>query len=79
PIQGAILPPTLEGLDVAGQAQTGTGKTAAFLIALFTHMLKNPIEEKRSKGTPRALVIAPTRELVMQIEKDARTLSKYTS
>ncbi len=73
PIQSAALPISLAGKDVAGQAQTGTGKTAAFLITLFTKLLKNPDPNKNRKGWvgPRALIIAPTRELVRQIEKDA--------
>jgi ATP-dependent RNA helicase RhlB len=77
PIQEAALPVALRGKDVAGQAQTGTGKTAAFLIATFTRLLTRP----RSPGdetAPRALVIAPTRELVVQIEADARLLGQFT-
>ncbi len=77
PVQSQVLPKALAGEDVSAQAQTGTGKTAAFLITILTHMLKNPIGEKRAHGTPRALILAPTRELVMQIEKDARLLAKY--
>ncbi len=77
PVQAQVLPQSLAGEDVSAQAQTGTGKTAAFLITIFSHILKNPLEEKR-KGTPRALILAPTRELVMQIEKDARLLGKYS-
>lgn len=77
PVQAEILPKTLKGLDATGRAQTGTGKTAAFLISILTHILRNPLEEKRKPGTPRSLILAPTRELVMQIEKDARGLSKY--
>ena len=77
PIQAEILPGTLAGRDATGRAQTGTGKTAAFLISILTHMLKNPLNGKRSPGTPRALIIAPTRELVLQIAKDADILSKY--
>jgi ATP-dependent RNA helicase RhlB len=65
------------GEDVTAQAQTGTGKTAAYLITIFTHFVKHPIEGKRHQGTPRALILAPTRELVMQIERDARGLGKY--
>jgi ATP-dependent RNA helicase RhlB len=76
PVQAAVLPHALDGRDVAGQAQTGTGKTAAFLIAIFTRFLRNP-PARRRPGSPRALIIAPTRELVLQIEKDARALSPY--
>ncbi len=77
PIQAAVLPETLQGKDAYGRAQTGTGKTAAFLIAIFTHFLKKPAEGERRRGTPRALVLAPTRELCIQIQKDALALSKY--
>ena len=67
PIQAKILPHTLQGNDAIGKAQTGTGKTAAFLITIFNDLLCNPIEGERFVGEPRALVIAPTRELVTQI------------
>jgi len=70
PIQEQTLPITLAGTDIAGQAQTGTGKTAAFLISLFTRLLTNG----SPAGRPRALILAPTRELVMQIEADAKQL-----
>src|SRR5713101_4246714 len=74
PIQEAALPLALRGKDVAGQSQTGTGKTAAFLIAAFTRMLRTPAPPSGppGTGTPRMLVIAPTRELVVQIESDAK-------
>lgn len=78
PIQAQSLRITLKGHDVTGKAQTGTGKTAAFLTAIINDQLKNPPEEERYVGEPRALVIAPTRELVMQIAKDAKALCKYT-
>ncbi len=77
PVQAETLAKSLAGDDVTAQAQTGTGKTAAFLITIFAHILKHPIEGKRPLGTPRALILAPTRELVMQIEKDAHDLGKY--
>ena len=64
PIQAEILPSTLSGKDASGRAQTGTGKTAAFLITIITRMIRNPISGKRSPGTPRVLILAPTRELV---------------
>ena len=67
PIQAEILPSTLAGRDAFGRAQTGTGKTAAFLISILTRLLNNPIQEKRKPGTPRVLILAPTRELVVQI------------
>jgi len=77
PIQAEILSKTLEGKDTTGKAQTGTGKTAAFLITIFTRLLNNP-RTKQSSGTPRALIMAPTRELVLQIANDAAALSKYS-
>ncbi|MEA2063091.1 MAG: DEAD/DEAH box helicase, partial [Gemmatimonadota bacterium] len=72
-----MLPSSLSGKDANGRAQTGTGKTAAFLISVITRMLLNPIQGKRKPGTPRVLIIAPTRELVLQISEEARQLSKY--
>ncbi len=77
PVQSETLVKSLIGEDIAAQAQTGTGKTAAYLITIFTHFLKHPLEGKRHHGTPRALILAPTRELVMQIERDARGLGRY--
>ncbi|GFO67071.1 ATP-dependent RNA helicase RhlB [Geomonas limicola] len=76
PIQEKALPISLSGKDVAGQAQTGTGKTAAFLISVFTRLLG----QQKSGGAhhPRALILAPTRELVVQIEKDAQALGCHT-
>lgn len=76
PIQAAVLPEALRGRDIAGRAQTGTGKTAAFLIAAFTRMLRTPPPNRRM-GRPRGLVLAPTRELALQIERDARALGAY--
>jgi ATP-dependent RNA helicase RhlB len=78
PIQAGIMPQTLQGRDAFGQAQTGTGKTAAFLITILQHLLTKPPLGPRKPGTPRALVLAPTRELCMQIYKDAVGLSTYT-
>jgi ATP-dependent RNA helicase RhlB len=78
PIQSKSLPITLGKKDLAGQAQTGTGKTAAFLITLFTRLLeKTPPPAAKGKAGPRALIIAPTRELARQIEKDALLLGKH--
>ncbi|MGB1881857.1 MAG: DEAD/DEAH box helicase, partial [Gammaproteobacteria bacterium] len=74
PIQALTLPLTLAGRDVAGQAQTGTGKTAAFLVALFNRLLNNPASPQRRAQDPRAVVLAPTRELAVQIDKDARQI-----
>ena len=78
PIQQEVLPHTLVGNDCIGKAQTGTGKTAAFLLTILTDLLNNPADEPRYAGEPRALVIAPTRELVMQIAADAADLGKHT-
>jgi len=78
PIQARSLPYTLRGNDVVGKAQTGTGKTAAFLITIINDLLLNPSPPERYAGEARALVIAPTRELVLQIADDARHLCKYT-
>jgi ATP-dependent RNA helicase RhlB len=78
PIQAQILPHTLGGNDAIGKAQTGTGKTAAFLITIFNDLLSHPIEGERFLGEPRAVIIAPTRELVMQIAEDAQELGRFT-
>src|ERR1700680_397953 len=78
PIQAQTLPVGLAGRDVAGQAQTGTGKTAAFLIALFNRLLPAPGAANRPQNAPRAIVIAPTRELAVQIHSDALGIGKYT-
>lgn len=78
PIQKMTLPPLLEKRDLAGKAQTGTGKTAAFLLASFTRLLNNPLSAERPNGTPRMAVLAPTRELAMQIHKDACELGIFT-
>jgi ATP-dependent RNA helicase RhlB len=78
PIQAEILPSTLQGKDATGRAQTGTGKTAAFIITVISHMTHKPASAKRPAGTPRVLVLAPTRELVLQIADEARALAKYT-
>ncbi len=77
PVQAEVLPSALKGADIRGRAQTGTGKTAAFLIAIFTHFLRHPAPAQRKHGRPRALILAPTRELVLQIEKDALGLSRH--
>lgn len=78
PIQARALPYTLNGQDVVGKAQTGTGKTAAFLLGIIDDLLKNPLPEERFAGEARALIIAPTRELVLQIGEDAKLLTTYT-
>lgn len=75
PVQEESIPLALQGKDVAAQAQTGTGKTAAFLISLFCKLLSSG---RRTSNNPRALVMAPTRELVVQICADAALLGKHT-
>ncbi len=77
PIQAKTLPIALKNKDVAGQAQTGTGKTAAFLIATYERLLKSESQAGEQKQ-PRAFMLAPTRELAVQIAKDAETLGKHT-
>ncbi len=77
PIQAQSLEFSLAGKNVAGRAQTGTGKTAAFLIAVLTRYLRTPEKRNLQPGCPRALILAPTRELVIQICKDAEALGKY--
>lgn len=71
PIQALTLPVALRGRDVAGQAQTGTGKTLAFLVAVMNRLLTRPALAERKPEDPRALILAPTRELAIQIHKDA--------
>ena len=78
PVQAQVLPHSLDGADIIAQAQTGTGKTAAFLLSIITYDLENPTLHSRPPGTPFSLIIAPTRELVMQIASDAESLVKYT-
>lgn len=79
PIQSEALKHTLLGGDVVGKAQTGTGKTAAFLISILAWFLEEPAPNGQKPGAPRALIIAPTRELALQIEKDARALMRHTT
>ncbi len=78
PIQAQTLPAALTGRDIAGQAQTGTGKTAAFLVALYQSLLSRPADPSRAPTSVRALVVAPTRELAVQIHKDAAVLGRHT-
>lgn len=78
PIQAQTLPYALQGKDIAGQAQTGTGKTAAFLLAAFNQLLRNPPKQRSEQPAPRAVVIAPTRELAIQIHADALILGQAT-
>ena len=78
PIQSKTLPLALDGQDVAGQAQTGTGKTAAFLLALFHRLEHNPpLSTEPGPPAPRALIMAPTRELAVQVHTDATALGKH--
>ena len=77
PIQASTLPIALKQHDVAGQAQTGTGKTAAFLVAAYERLLKAPTMTEEKKQ-PRVFILAPTRELAVQIAKDAEVLGKHT-
>jgi ATP-dependent RNA helicase RhlB len=78
PIQAETLPVALQGRDVAGQAQTGTGKTAAFLVAVINRLLTVPEQPQRTQQQPRALILAPTRELAIQIHSDAQALVRHT-
>jgi ATP-dependent RNA helicase RhlB len=78
PIQAQTLPIALGGRDVAGQAQTGTGKTAAFLVALYQRLLTHPAPANRGPAAIRALALAPTRELAVQIHHDAEILGRHT-
>ncbi len=80
PIQHESFAHSLLGADLIGKAQTGTGKTAAFLITVITDLINRPLPEdqKPYNGEPRALILAPTRELALQIGKDAQQLLKYT-
>jgi len=77
PIQAQSLLHTLAGHDVTGRAQTGTGKTAAFLITIINDLLSNPIEGQRYIAEPRALIVAPTRELAIQIGSDSQELNAF--
>ena len=78
PIQAETIKPALDGKDIIGKAQTGTGKTAAFLVGIITDLLDFELEDEHRLGEPRALIIAPTRELALQIAADAELLCKYT-
>jgi ATP-dependent RNA helicase RhlB len=75
PIQAVTLPLLLAGQDVAAQAQTGTGKTAAYLVAIFTRFVR--AKRHKASPNPRALIVAPTRELAVQIQEDARQLGHF--
>jgi ATP-dependent RNA helicase RhlE len=73
PIQAQAIPPALEGRDLLACAVTGSGKTAAFILPILHKLLENP-----KKGTTRALVLAPTRELALQIVDDLNALARHT-
>ena len=75
-VQNEVLPLSLDGRDVVAQAQTGSGKTAAYLLTIFSHFLR--VNRTTSPETPRALIVAPTRELAVQIAGDADSLSRHT-
>ena len=79
PIQAETIPIGLEGRDLAGQAQTGTGKTAAFLVVVLHRLLgsQGP-DREHGRSHPRALIVAPTRELAVQIHRDTLVLAKHT-
>jgi len=76
PIQEKALPGVIAGKDILGRASTGTGKSAVFLIGIFQQLIRQN-QGKPKNGCPRALIIAPTRELVIQIAKDAKDIAKY--
>jgi ATP-dependent RNA helicase RhlB len=76
PIQGKSIPVSLTGADILGKAQTGTGKTAAFLVSVITDLVENPLKEQFN-GEPRSLILAPTRELALQIAEDAKRLCRH--
>ncbi len=78
PIQAEALPLVLAGRDVAGQAQTGTGKTAAYVVATLQRLLTHEPGTERRATQPRALILAPTRELAVQIEKDTSAIAGHT-
>ncbi len=78
PVQALSLPEALLGRDIAGQAQTGTGKTAAFLLATMNWLLVKPAHDKHRQDQPRAVILAPTRELAIQIGRDAEVLGRFS-
>ncbi|MDX8381994.1 MAG: DEAD/DEAH box helicase [Ghiorsea sp.] len=78
-VQKIAFPITMAGNDIAGQGRTGTGKTATFLITALKRLIETPAKAGRKTNQPRVLVIAPTRELVIQIASDAVNLTKYTN
>ena len=77
-IQELSLPLMLQGKDITAQSQTGTGKTAAFLLGMYQKLLDNPVDPARKPTDLRAIILAPTRELAIQIYKDAMQIGKNT-
>jgi ATP-dependent RNA helicase RhlB len=77
PIQSQVLPFAMRGLDCIGRAQTGTGKTAAFLLSVMSDLLYHPLPQQY-RGEPRSVILAPTRELALQIAADAEQLGRFT-
>ena len=77
-VQQIVLPMAIAGKDIAGQGRTGTGKTAAFLITIINRLLTEPPKKGRKQNNPRAIIIAPTRELAIQISDDAKKLVRHT-
>ena len=78
-VQSQVLPFSLSQHDVCAQANTGTGKTAAFLTTILAQNIEFPLSVENPIGSPRALILAPTRELTMQIKQDMNALSKHTN
>ncbi|HIG74714.1 MAG TPA: DEAD/DEAH box helicase, partial [Bacteroidetes bacterium] len=76
PVQAATLPHALDGIDVVGVAQTGTGKTAAFVLPILDYLVKDPVQAK--KRVVRALIVTPTRELALQIDESVRSYGTHT-
>jgi ATP-dependent RNA helicase RhlE len=75
PVQLATIPTLLEGRDVIGTAQTGTGKTAAFVLPILQHLLANPV----AKRCTRVIVLTPTRELAEQVNQSFRQMARFTN
>ncbi len=78
PIQAKVLPLTLAGEDVTGQARTGSGKTACFVVSVLNHLLTRPPLPEHHPGQPRALILTPTRELAIQVHRDLEALGRHT-
>ena len=76
PIQAAAIPLALQGKDIIGCAQTGTGKTAAFVLPMIDNLVRNSVRPKKS--APKVLILTPTRELALQVEENVKKYGKYT-